>query len=129
MRVVSSPAPGSVTPKHTCRSPLTMRGRVRGLSSSEPCLTTGCMPKIDRWMALAPFIAAAGARDLLEQQRRLGDAQTVPAVLLRDRHAEPAALGDRVVELLRELVRLVLLHPVLVVEPLHSSATDLRISS
>ena len=58
MREVSSPAPGSVTPKQTCRSPLTIRGRVAAFSSSEPCLTTGCMPKIDRWIALAPFIAA-----------------------------------------------------------------------
>ena len=67
-------------------------------------------------MALAPFIARAGAGDLLEQQRRLGDAEAVAAVLLRDGHAEPAALGDGVVELLGELVRLVLLHPVVVVE-------------
>ena len=41
-----------------------------------------------------------GARDLLEEQGGLGDAEAVAAVLLRDRHAEPAALGDRVVELL-----------------------------
>ena len=58
----------------------------------------------------------AGARDLLQEQRRLGDAEAVAAVLLRDGHAQPAALGDRVVELLREFVRLVLLHPVVVVE-------------
>ncbi len=57
-----------------------------------------------------------GPRDLLEQQRRLGDAEAVAAVLLRDGHAEPAALGDGVVELLGEFVRLVLLHPVVVVE-------------
>ncbi len=57
-----------------------------------------------------------GARDLLEQQGGLGDAEPVAAVLLRDGHAEPAALGDGVVELLREFVRQVLLHPVVVVE-------------
>ena len=57
MRLVSNPAPGSVTPKHTCRSPSTMRGSVRALSSADPCLTTGCIPKIDRWIALAAFIA------------------------------------------------------------------------
>ena len=57
-----------------------------------------------------------GPGDLLEQQRRLGDSQAVAAVLLRDGHAEPAALGDGVVELLGEFVRLVLLHPVVVVE-------------
>ena len=58
MRDVSSPAPGSVTPKHTCTSPVATGGNVRALSSSEPCTTTGCMPKIDRWIALAPFMAA-----------------------------------------------------------------------
>ena len=33
-----------------------MRGRVLALSSSDPCLTTGCIPKIDMWMELAAFI-------------------------------------------------------------------------
>ena len=56
MLVVSSPAPGSVTPKQTCRSPAAIRGRVRRLSSSEPCTTTGCIPKIDMWIALAAFM-------------------------------------------------------------------------
>jgi hypothetical protein len=57
-----------------------------------------------------------GARDLLEQQRRFGDAEAVAAVLLRDGHAQPAALGDGVVELLGEFVGEVFLHPVVVVE-------------
>lgn len=57
MREVSRPAPGSVTPKQTCRSPVTMRGSVAAFISSEPNTTTGCIPKIDRWMALAAFIA------------------------------------------------------------------------
>ena len=35
-----------------------MRGSVAAFSSSDPCLITGCMPKIDRWMELAAFIAA-----------------------------------------------------------------------
>jgi hypothetical protein len=52
MRGVSDPALGSVTPKHTCRSPSTMRGSVAAFISSEPCLITGCMPKIDMWIAL-----------------------------------------------------------------------------
>ena len=74
-----------------------------------------------------------GSRDLLEQQRRLGDAEAVAAVLLGDRHAEPAAVGDGVVELLREFVRQVLFHPVVVVElapparrPTYGSAPDPR---
>ena len=29
--------------------------------AGEPCLTTGFMPKIDRWMAEAPFMAAPDA--------------------------------------------------------------------
>ena len=56
IRVVSSPASGSVTPKQTCRSPQAMRGRVACLSPSDPCTITGCMPKIDRCMELAAFI-------------------------------------------------------------------------
>ena len=96
MRDVSRPAPGSVTPKHTCRSPVDDPRQRPAFNSSEPCLTTGCMPKIDRWMALAAFIAAARPRDLLGEQRGLGDAEPVAAVLLGDRHAEPAAVGDRV---------------------------------
>ncbi len=38
------------------------------------------------------------------------------AVLLRDGHAQPATAGDGVVELPRELVVEVALHPVVVVE-------------
>jgi hypothetical protein len=56
-------------------------------------------------------------RDLLKQQRRLGDAAAVAAVFLRDRDAEPAGGGEGLVELGRELVRRVPFHPVLVVEP------------
>lgn len=58
-----------------------------------------------------------GPGHLLEQQGRFRDAQTVSAVLLRDRHAQPATRGDGVVELLGEFVRLVLLEPVVIVEP------------
>ena len=54
--MVSRPAPGSVTPKQTCSEPSTIRGSVRASSSSEPCLITGCIPKIDRRIALAAFI-------------------------------------------------------------------------
>jgi hypothetical protein len=61
MAVVSRPASGSVTPNATCSSPVATRGRYLRLSSSEPCRTTGCMPKIDRWMLLAPFMHAPDA--------------------------------------------------------------------
>ena len=33
-----------------------MRGSVSAFISPEPYTTTGCMPKIDMWMALAAFI-------------------------------------------------------------------------
>ena len=46
--VVSRPASGSVTPKQTCRSPFTIRGRSRVFISSEPCTITGCIPKMLR---------------------------------------------------------------------------------
>ena len=116
MREVSSPAPGSVTPKQTCRSPLTIRGSVAAFISSEPNTTTGCIPKIDMWMELAAFMAPP--------ERATSSASSVASVMPSPwppyssgiGHPEPAALGDGVVELLRELVGLVLLHPVLVVE-------------
>ena len=38
-----------------------MRGRFSRFSSSEPCTITGCMPKIDRCIELAPFIPAPEA--------------------------------------------------------------------
>ena len=55
-----------------------------------------------------------GRGDLLEHDRRLGDALPAAAELLGDGDADPAAVGHRVVEVPRELVRLVLLGPVLV---------------
>src|ERR1700754_1468273 len=58
----------------------------------------------------------AGPRHFLEEQRGLGDAEAVAAVLRRDGHAEPAAPGDGVVELLGELVSLVFGHPIVVAE-------------
>jgi hypothetical protein len=61
IRVVSRPASGSVTPKQTCRSPLTIRGRFCFFMSSEPCTITGCIPKIDRCIELAPFMPAPDA--------------------------------------------------------------------
>ena len=75
--MVSVPASGSVTPNATCRSPLAMRGRKRCFISSLPCLTTGCMPKIDMWMPLAPFIAAP----LAETSSRMIDASVMPRPL------------------------------------------------
>ena len=74
IRVVSRPASGSVTPKQTCRSPLTMRGSVRRFSSSEPCTMTGCIPKIDRCMELAPFMPAPEA----DTSPRRSDASRIP---------------------------------------------------
>ena len=59
MAVVSRPASGSVTPNATCRSPDAIRGRY--FRRSLPCSTTGCIPKIDMWIALAPFIQAPDA--------------------------------------------------------------------
>ena len=55
-----------------------------------------------------------GRGDLLEHHRRLGDPLPAAAELLGDGDADPAAVGERVVEVPRELVRLVLLGPVLV---------------
>ena len=93
-----------------------MRGSVRLLEFVGAVLDHGLHAE-DRQVDRAGAVhRRAGPRDLLEQQRRLGDAEAVAAVLLGDGHAEPAALGDGVVELLREFVRLVLLHPVVVVE-------------
>ena len=43
---------------------------------------TGCMPKIDRWIELAPFMPARRAATSSSRMRRLGDAEPVAAVLL-----------------------------------------------
>ncbi len=61
MAVVSVPASGSVTPKATCSRPEATSGRYRARISSDAWRTTGFMPKMDRWMALAPFMAAPDA--------------------------------------------------------------------
>ena len=61
IRDVSVPASGSVTPKATCSDPSATAGRNRWRSSSLPCTTTGCIPKIDRWIADAPFMQAPDA--------------------------------------------------------------------
>lgn len=74
MDVVSRPASGSVTPKATCRRPAATLGRIRALSSSEPWTTTGCIPKMDRWMALAPFMHAP----LAATSSRTMDASAIP---------------------------------------------------
>ena len=58
---VSVPESGSVTPKATWRSPDATLGRYFAFMSSEPYLTTGFMPKIDRCRALQPFMAAPEA--------------------------------------------------------------------
>ncbi len=60
-----------------------------------------------------------GARlgDRLHQHRRLGDAEPAAAIGLGHRHAEPAGLGHRPVELVREAALGVLFQPVIVAEP------------
>ena len=62
------------------------------------------------------FVPPPELADVSHDDRRLGDAESRAAVLLRDRDAEPAAVGDRLVELVRKLVREILFHPILVVE-------------
>ena len=59
--MVSRPASGSVTPNATCRLPSATRGRYFRRISSLPNLTTGFIPNTDRWIELAPFIAAPDA--------------------------------------------------------------------
>ncbi len=88
-----------------------------GLEFVGPVLDHGLHPEDGQVDRAGAVHRRARSRNLLEQQGGLGDAQAVPAVLLRDGHAEPAAVGDGVVELPGELVVLVLLHPVVVVEP------------
>jgi len=58
----------------------------------------------------------SAGRDFLQKDRCLGDAAAVPSIFLRSRDAEPAAVGERVIELCRELMTLVFGHPVVVVE-------------
>ena len=60
--------------------------------------------------------SAAGAGDLLGEQGGFGDAEAVAAVLLGDGHPEPTPVGDGLIELGGELVRLIFFHPVVVVE-------------
>jgi hypothetical protein len=60
--------------------------------------------------------AAAGSRDLFQQDGCFGDSEAVTAVLHRRRYSEPAGLREGVVELVRELVRRIFLEPVLIVE-------------
>ena len=55
------PASGSVTPNAMCRDPSATWGRYVERISSLPWSTTGCIPKIDRWMADAPFMQAPEA--------------------------------------------------------------------
>ena len=101
---VSVPASGSVTPKATCRSPFATRGRYVRRISSEPCITTGCIPKIDRCTRRAPVHGRARGRHLFEDDRRLVDAPPAAPVGLGDGDADPAAVGHRGVELPGEFV-------------------------
>ena len=116
IRVVSVPASGSVTPKHTCRQPSAARGRTSRRSASLPCLTMTLRPKIVRCIALQPFIAAPEAATSSSSS----DASKIPSPLPPYSSgiaiAEPAARGERVVELPRELVPLVAFAPVVVAE-------------
>ena len=58
---VSEPAFGSVMPNATWRRPPAASGRTRCFISAVPCRTTGLRPKMVRWSAVAPFIAAPEA--------------------------------------------------------------------
>ncbi len=57
---------------------------------------------------------AAGTGDLAHHQRGLGKAETASAVLFRNRDAQVSAFGERLVEIVRELVPFVLVAPILV---------------
>lgn len=59
----------------------------------------------------------SGRGDLTHHDGRVGDAATAAAVLLRDGHTDPAAVGHRPVELPREAVFLIARRPILVREP------------
>ena len=86
-----------------------MRGSVRCLHLLRPVHDHRVHPE-DRQVHRAGAVhAGAAGGDFLQQQRGLGDAEAVAAVLLGRGDAEPAALGEGVVELGRELVALVLL--------------------
>ena len=65
---------------------------------------------------------AGRMRDLLHHDRGLGDAEARAAIFLRHRNAEPAAIGDGLGEFEREGMGLVLLQPVIVVEPVADRA-------
>ena len=54
-----------------------MRGSVSRLSSSEPCTITGCIPKIDMCMQLAPFMPAPEA----DTSSSSSDASRMPSPL------------------------------------------------
>src|SRR5579875_991977 len=99
---MSLPASGSVTANEKCISPRAAAGRKRRFKSSLPCTTTGIRPKIERCTALAAFIAPACAASLI----------TSAAAVLRDRDAEIAGLGERAIELVRELVTRIVIAPV-----------------
>lgn len=75
-------------------------------------LDQGVEPEDRQVHRAAPVHPGPGGGDLLQQQGRLQDAEAATAVLLGDGHAQPAALGERLVERLREAARLVLLRPV-----------------
>jgi hypothetical protein len=68
------------------------------------------MPNIDMCIELAAFMPPPDA------DTSSSSSESVAAVLLGHDEAEPAAVGERLVELGREFVRLVLAHPVVVVE-------------
>src|SRR5690606_20969517 len=57
-------------------------------------------------------------RDRLHHQRCFGDAEAGPAILFGHGNSEPAILGERLVEVFRELSRLVAVEPVVEVEAL-----------
>ena len=109
--VVSVPVVGSVTANDCSRS--SPRG---DLGQVALLLLRRAVPQQrahDVHLRVARAGVGAGAVDLLEDDRGLGDAQPGAAVLLRDQRRQPAGLGQRLDELLRVGALLVQLAPIL----------------
>ena len=93
MFVVSLPAVGSVTPKACRRScPLAICGQICSLLG---VVAVAQQRAHDVHLRVAGRGVAAGAIDLLEDQRCLGEAETGSAILARDQRREIARLGQR----------------------------------
>ena len=116
MRVVLSPASGSVKPKAHWSSPEMRRGTQRAFCSGVPFTTIGCGPKRlmctveaaaipPPWLATSCIMIAASVTP-----------RPAPAVFLRHGDAEPPAFGHRLMKFAGKPAVLVALQPVVVVE-------------